>query len=126
MPVTNPAKSLLALALEWYPFVNVVVASGKGKVKLPESIKGNVLLRIEPNNPQNNQGFAMEREGFRCTMSFNRAPHSVFVPWNAIINIATDEYAIVFPEEVEAPPDLHDPIKKPVKLRGIDGGKAGE
>lgn len=69
--------------------------------------------------------------GIRATLSFNRSPHSCFVPWAAVYAIISDSgegaaYVADIPEEVLSeiqPTPAEEKKPRPAWLKVIEGGK---
>lgn len=50
----------------------------------PKHLSGSVRLNIGLNTPVPIPDLCVDEEGISCTLSFNRVPHFVVMPWAAV------------------------------------------
>ena len=99
------AQTLFEHAVAEFPVFQVAV--DPRLATLPPAFKDaqSVTLSLEPNSRGNNSGFRITEAGFTTTMSFDRVPFLVVVPWTAFQVMATPGALVQFavPDEVQPP-----------------------
>jgi stringent starvation protein B len=121
MPGAPPSKKEVMLALLEQSEARVHLDARKPGVVLPAHLlrEGHVRLDyghgLKPAIPD----LAVDDQGIRATLSFDRRPFTTFVPWGAVFLIADfDGNGAVWQEDmptdlIEAPGDSQAPPKKP-------------
>lgn len=63
---------------------DIMIDAGNAEVLVPADFKGNPALMLSWSHKFRLSDFEYDEEGVSGTLSFNRIPFSVFVPWDAV------------------------------------------
>ena len=117
-----PPKKEVALALLEGPSVYVHLDPRRQGVSVPSWFKKQpqLILQIGMNMAVPIPDLEVREDGIGCTLSFNRAPYWVFMPYNAIYGlVCEDGRGMIWPDDV--PPELAEQQRRP-SLKAVPSG----
>jgi len=116
------AKAFTELFLEKDGAVQLVVMPFLLGVEIPDGVRGEelVVLDIDSAHPIPPQDLSCDEDALRVTLSFNRTPFKVVLPWGSLRSIQSLRGKVA--SEQDSPSS--DTPAQPSPLRSIKGGKS--